>query len=450
MIRSIVSVIVVAACTLISTVSPAQDAHYWTLQYGPKSTLLGGAVVGSTDDVSATFYNPGALSRATNLSFAVSASIFEVRQITLEDGGGTGVDLGDTKSGLLPSMIAGTISDSLFGAGVLAYSAINRTKGSQESQVGLVLSGDQLPPSAGLEDLVGTIRIDGDYSDFWAGLTYSHRIGSGFGAGITLYGASRSQTRRETDSRQTIDVDGSGQNDYDLTGGSYSSIRTLAKVGFYGRLGGVTGGFSVTSPSLHLYGRGQIATNRGSFGPDSTVLAAGFETGLNVTYKTPLSVGAGVGIPIGSAKLHVSGEWYDRIDPYVVMQTEFEAQAPSGTIVNLDVIQELDAVLNWATALEFSMSRKFTGYLALYTNNSGVHDQIKTAGLSLLPVDIKNASFGADFRVGPALLNLGIAVGWGSEIAHEFTDLIDETDLDIEATYVFRSYGILFGFEIGV
>ena len=25
----------------------AQDAHYWTLQYGPKSSLLGGAVIGA-------------------------------------------------------------------------------------------------------------------------------------------------------------------------------------------------------------------------------------------------------------------------------------------------------------------------------------------------------------------------------------------------------------------
>ena len=39
----------------------AQDAHYWTNQYGTTGNLLGGAVVGSVVDLSAVFYNPGAV-----------------------------------------------------------------------------------------------------------------------------------------------------------------------------------------------------------------------------------------------------------------------------------------------------------------------------------------------------------------------------------------------------
>ena len=37
----------------------AQDNHYWTNQYGTKSNLLGGAVVGKVLDLSSTYYNPG-------------------------------------------------------------------------------------------------------------------------------------------------------------------------------------------------------------------------------------------------------------------------------------------------------------------------------------------------------------------------------------------------------
>ena len=68
-----------AAAALVTLAPPAgaQDAHYWTLQYGPRSSLLGGAVIGSVDDVSGTFYNPGAVARATDLAFAVSADVFE-------------------------------------------------------------------------------------------------------------------------------------------------------------------------------------------------------------------------------------------------------------------------------------------------------------------------------------------------------------------------------------
>ncbi|MFB3112255.1 MAG: hypothetical protein ACE10G_09500 [Gemmatimonadales bacterium] len=109
----------------------AQDAHYWTLQYGPRSSLLGGAVIGSVDDVSATYYNPGALGLAPNLTFAITANVFERSGVALVDGGGNGVNLGTAQSGLRPSLVAGVLGRDLFGSGVLAYSLLTRVKGTQ-------------------------------------------------------------------------------------------------------------------------------------------------------------------------------------------------------------------------------------------------------------------------------------------------------------------------------
>ena len=63
---------ILALFLIISYLTAAQDAHYWTLQYGPKSSLLGGAVIGSIKDISGTYYNPGALSLSDNLAFALS------------------------------------------------------------------------------------------------------------------------------------------------------------------------------------------------------------------------------------------------------------------------------------------------------------------------------------------------------------------------------------------
>ena len=119
--KHIISRVLISATFVVflAASGSAQDAHYWTLQYGPKPSLLGGAVIGSVNDVSATYYNPGALARAENLSFAISMNVFEVNGVVLKDGGGDGVNLGRATTGLRPSMIAGTLADSLFGAGVL-------------------------------------------------------------------------------------------------------------------------------------------------------------------------------------------------------------------------------------------------------------------------------------------------------------------------------------------
>ena len=47
--------------TLLTARAYAQTAHYWTDQYGSRSRLLGGAVIGSVDDLAAVYYNPARL-----------------------------------------------------------------------------------------------------------------------------------------------------------------------------------------------------------------------------------------------------------------------------------------------------------------------------------------------------------------------------------------------------
>jgi len=47
--------------TLLTARAYPQDAHYWTDQYGSRSRLLGGAVIGSVDDLAAVYYNPARL-----------------------------------------------------------------------------------------------------------------------------------------------------------------------------------------------------------------------------------------------------------------------------------------------------------------------------------------------------------------------------------------------------
>ncbi|MHC4094363.1 MAG: hypothetical protein ACYSVY_29525, partial [Planctomycetota bacterium] len=207
----------VAAALLLLTAgeSAGQDAHYWTMTYGPRSSLLGGAVIGSVDDVSGTYYNPGALGLAEDLAFAVSTDVFEFSVVALEDGAGEGVDLGTARSGLRPSLLAGTIKEDLFGSGVLAYSALTRTRGEQDLQGLVVLSGADIPPDVELTDFAALVRFEGQYNEFWGGVTYSHRLGSHFGLGLTWYGALRSQRRRAESLSQAIGPDGSGAAEID-------------------------------------------------------------------------------------------------------------------------------------------------------------------------------------------------------------------------------------------
>ncbi|UCF19195.1 MAG: hypothetical protein JSU87_14910 [Gemmatimonadota bacterium] len=442
----------VAAALLLLTAgeSAGQDAHYWTLHYGPRSSLLGGAVIGSVDDVSGTYYNPGALGLAEDLAFAVSTNVFEFSVVGLEDGAGEGVDLGTARSGLQPSLLAGTITKDLFGSGVLAYSALTRTRGEQDLQGLIVVSGADIPPDVELTDFAALGRFEGNFNEFWGGLTYSHRLGSQFGLGVTWYGALRSQRRRVETASQGVGLDGSGAAEIDIRGGKYSSLRTLFKFGAFAVVGPLTGGLTVTTPSIHITGSGQLGFDKGTFAPDTAALAVTIQTDLPAEFKSPLSVGFGLGWRIGDTRLHASGEWYDAIDPYVVIQGEdFVAQEPE-EVIEVDAVQALDEVFNWSVGVEHTFSPKLTGYLSYYLDASGLSDKVERAGLSTNPLDINTVTLGTDFVVSSARLTLGLGYGWGRKVDEALTDLLRQEDEDFEATFVYRSFRFLFGFEIGV
>ena len=67
------------ACAIVPPQNAvAQDTHYWSNQYGPKSMLLSGAVIGSVHDMSATFYNPGALGYIDKPDLLLSANAYQM------------------------------------------------------------------------------------------------------------------------------------------------------------------------------------------------------------------------------------------------------------------------------------------------------------------------------------------------------------------------------------
>jgi hypothetical protein len=426
----------------------AQDSHYWTLQFGPRSSMLGGVVIGSVSDVSATYYNPGALGTSEQLSFAISALVFETARTKLESGGGRGVDVGTSRSGLRPSLIAGVITRRLFG-GTLAYSALTRLNASQELQGHVILSGSELPPEVLLDDLATQAKWTGDFSDNWLGLSYGHRLGDHLGLGLTWYGAFRNQWRRHQQTVQTIQPDGTGSVSFDTDYGAISTIRTLAKVGLSASVGRFSGGLTFTTPSLQISGKGQFIQDSGIYGIDTTALAATVQPDLKATYKSPLSVGAGLGVRIKRTQLHFAAEWYGAVAPYVVIQVEpFVAQQPEELIEQAPV-QELGAVLNWGIALDHTFSSKVSGYLAFYTDRSALSDDIEEAALSVaLPMDIRTVTLGSDLDAGFARFTFGVAYGWGSAIDQELTDLMRQVDEDYQAKFVYRNLRLVFGFEL--
>ena len=73
------------ATVLLAAPAVAQDSQWWTNQYGNRARLLGGAVIGSSRDLSAVYYNPGGLAVVDEPDALLTGYVFELDNIKYTD-----------------------------------------------------------------------------------------------------------------------------------------------------------------------------------------------------------------------------------------------------------------------------------------------------------------------------------------------------------------------------
>ena len=209
-------------------------------------------------------------------------------------------------------------------------------------------------------------------------------------------------------------------------------------------------GISMTTPGLHLLGKGSLNLNESYTDPDSSALAANSQTKIKAKYKSPLSVGAGFGYKFDKLHLHVSTEWYASIPEYEVMRgTNWESQQPAGVMRELVSLHQQGSIVNWGTGLEYIVKETLSLYGSYYIDNSVRDDVTVRADLTTSPININNINIGSDFKLGNLRLDLGLGFAWGTEPDEKLNELIRGSNRDIEVSYLYRSFRILFGIEIG-
>ena len=140
-----------ALLLVLATRAAAQDAQYWDIQYGPVGQLLGGQVVGSTRDLSATFYNPGGLALGEDPDFLLSVQAFKRQTVTTKPvGGGPYLNLSDTEWGTFPGFVAFAFPESWLGERTrLAFSLLTRQESNQRIDQRFTASSPLAPAATG-------------------------------------------------------------------------------------------------------------------------------------------------------------------------------------------------------------------------------------------------------------------------------------------------------------
>lgn len=430
----------------------AQDSHYWSQHYATRGVLLGGAVIGSADDLGATFYNPGLMGWVNSRELVLGSNVYEYTSLRSKGLNDPDVSLASRRLSLLPNLVAGQFGWNVFG-GQVAYSLLTRQAVRVAAQLRLVEPG----PPAGADLRTGEYVFEQDLSEVWAGATWARLVGDGWGIGVTPYVAFRNQKFREHVLAQVVDPAGSVGTAGLIRDVSYSHVRLLAKAGVGYRSDAWSVGMTATTPGLKIYGNGEVFLNAAVSNLDidqdleaDDYLASQLQRDSAVRYRAPWSVGAGGSATFGPTTVHVSAEWFSAVDEYDVMDLQpFESQS-GGETIDPVLRQGLKSIVNWGLGLEVAVSDERRLYASLVSDRSAKGDRSEASAL-FSSWDILHATVGSNVDVGIANLTLGVSYGWGSDSVRsssgtsEFPNPANGVVLDDEFDLEFSRIRLLVG-----
>jgi hypothetical protein len=461
------------------TVLSAQDSHYWGNQYGSRSALMGGAVVGGVRDTSAGFYNPGALGFVDNHSLSVSGNAYSYYNINIPNGAGTGDSLQSERIEAVPTLLSGILKFESAPDHTLGYSVLTRQNfnskfnGTIDNFQNVITGTDESgnPFSSGNEDFVGQFNSEGRMNEIWLGGSYAYKINQHISLGATLFGAIRTQDANQSYLARAIQTDtGEVSSVTSLSTFDYYNFRTLAKIGAAFDYSPLRFGVTLTTPSVNIAGKGESArdltvSNLHSEGDFYDFVANDRQDSLSTRYRTPLSIAVGAEYEIESSgtTLAFTAEYFRNQDLFFVMNPEdrpFLRPANMnfniGSAEFLQVYSAATEVINYAFAVEQRITDGWKAYLGFRVDSSfdrDFEDDLDGLPLSFTSYDIYHATLGAAYRTERSETAFGLQYSYGRDRnysqAVDFASASEDNFFEGDpsrATLNFRAVTVLLGY----
>lgn len=428
----------------------AQDSQHWSIQYGPVGQLVGGQLIGGAPDLSATFYNPGALAVNRGSSFLLSTQAVQAESFSTASPAALG-GIFDAESqifGAAPTLLAGKLPKWLGQNTELAWSFLTRQK------LEVRLGQRSFNVIRSFEKSVAESYLNQRTNESWGGLTVSHRLSESSGLGVTLYGANRGQRARKEVTVQAIASDGRSLAVSGVTDFEYSHNRALAKLGYSWQSPTWNAGLSVTTPSIGVFGRGKAGYTvfttgidaNGDGRADPPTLSTEAAEHLDSHYRSSWAIGIGGSKRHGSTRVYVSAEWFAPVGAF------FLIALPEGSVRPGLLTEKLVDVLNAGIAVEYIRSENVSLYGAFHTDFTAATENPEES-IALSDLNLYHVSAGASFKIQGNRFTLGALLATGSKTRTPTSPLPPdslpgyglERDIDLHYTRV----TLLLGFEFG-
>jgi hypothetical protein len=384
--------------------SAAQDAHFWTYGYGPVGQLTEGVLVGGVSDLSAVYYNPGALALIAEPAFVFGLTSVELASIDAPDAAGRDLDLDSLVFDIVPSMVAGRIGSSQ-GSDRFAFAFLSR----HDTDWDLAFSDTDVSAAPDAAAAFGRARER--IVEYWVGGTWSHRLDDGLAFGVSPFLAYRAQRARRALTVESM-LAGSASALFVADENEYDHVRALARVGLAWRPSRFELGLAVTTPGIALHGSGRSAFNASVAGDvQRPLLAASSQSGLEASYRAPWSVAGGASWRGARTTVHTTIEWFAGVDPYEILSPDPAPVAGRPETIPLTFGGASDSVVNFGAGVEHQLVGRFTLYGGAARNASSWRAESET----LATWDLVDVTAGLSVQRGGSRLALGVGYAWGSE-----------------------------------
>lgn len=449
-----------------------QDAHYWSEQYGTRSTLLNGVVIGTVEDLGATFYNPGRLGLITNPSFLISAKAYEINTISADDGAGEGKSLSNASFGSAPSLLAGSFKVKKWRNHHFSYSFLTRQRLDFNFTIRANEMLEIIEASPGEEQFSGEVKLRQSLKEEWLGLTWAHKLYPNFSIGITNYVTIRNQNTSQRILLQALTQSNDVVTATRLNDFNFNAYGVLWKAGMAFDFSPFHVGLTITTPRFQLGGTGQRLFDDtvagGAVDGDGGIedfLVGDIQYGIGAKYKSSWALGLGLGYTFNkSFKIHTSMEWYDAVAAFRVLETNAFEGETTGEIVNPEVVQSLDQVLNYGAGLEWIINDNVVTYASFTTDFSSAKKELSEVNTNngeltstVATWDLTHIGGGVSFQIKKVNMVLGLTNSYGKQhllrpinLPNKNTENEDIFDSDETTEVQFNRWKIVFGFSFGI
>lgn len=412
-----------------------QDYHYWSEQFGARAALLGGAMIANPEDNTAVFYNPAALGMLESSSISVNATVYKAQLTYLENLAGQGNSDQYIRYVYYPQMLSGMLplkKDSRF---KLGYVLMTRFNDRQRYNTRVTDVTDVMEDIPGDEYYVGAFEMYKSIDEQWGGLGLGYRLSDKISLGITQFVSYRYQDYRKSIYARAIPVVDS---DYFLSSiNSYEDFvyfnwRILWKLGISISLENLDMGFTITTPTLNIYGDNDVQreisfSNLPNFIGEGIVLdflAIDRQESIGTHYKLPWSFGAGLKYVSGTTSFNLALEYFTAINEYNISKADQRPVIYPPSIYTDELIGKVDflsvkgknnAVFNVALGMEKQMSEKVDMLLGARTNFSSFRNIPDTDGIIMLgrTWDLYHLSGGITYKFQKSALTAGLDLMFG-------------------------------------